>query len=209
MHGFDPSPDGLASKAVYENVKLAHYHSYGLGFVDKKYGPDQVPFRWPGMSYLAEGNTAEWQLYSLPSILQQLNHKELTILKIDIEGGEWDVMDDILKTQWQELYMELHFPPAEYLVNKTSTGDMHIQRTYHRQAPSTEMPANPARNSPGKIDRINILQRLAQVADVFHWDKNNGCQQAHAAECIEIYFKRKPGGQSLFPPLPNTLHLVD
>lgn len=210
VHGFDPSPYGLPSKDAYEQVTNAIYHSFGLGFVDKKYGVNQVPFRWPGLGYLSEGNTAEWQLYRLPTIRKQLSHPQLTILKIDIEGGEWDCMQDILDAPWQELYLELHFPPGEYRITSNTKGALHIQKTI----PNPNKQQLPARNSPGPIDRIQLLKQIHQVATLFYWENNNNCQAAFQAECVEIYFIRRneatsqPQSRSQ-PSQPNRLYLVD
>jgi len=187
VHGFDPSPDGLSSKAKYEqnnfgqNGGKAVFHSVGLG-KDGVYEPGKVPFRWPGMGYLADSNTYTWKLKSLPTIQDKLGNDKITILKVDIEGGEWDVLSDIIDAEWDELYMELHFYPGSfYLFETANDGGLNVVEAHH-MSPRAQMPEQ----NVGKVDRIGLLKKLNDVADMFWWDPNG-----HDNQCAEIYFRRK------------------
>ena len=51
---------------------------------------------------------AQWVQRSLSSIMTQLGHTRLSILKIDIEGGEWDVLRDVMGRA-DQLLVEVHF----------------------------------------------------------------------------------------------------
>ncbi|CAB9515027.1 methyltransferase like 24 [Seminavis robusta] len=191
VHGFDPSPAGLQSQKEYEKVQRAHYHSYGLGVVDKDYGPGKVPFRWPGLDYLQEFNTLPWKLKSLPTIMKEIGNSKLTILKVDVEGAEWDSMKHIAKAGWDELYMELHFPPGGYNITRNKNNDMIVTRTPHKPAEPPRRESQPARNTPGTIDRIALLQEINAIADMFYWDDNHECTKTFAAACIEITLNEK------------------
>lgn len=50
----------------------------------------------------------QWVQRSLSSIMTQLGHTHLSILKIDIEGGEWDILRDVAGRATQ-LLVEVHF----------------------------------------------------------------------------------------------------
>lgn len=204
VHGFDPSPDGLASMAAYELNGTAAYHSYGLGSTDGTFGPGKVPFRWPGLGYLADTNTKPWELKRLPTIMRELQTTKLTILKVDVEGAEWDMLPDLIHADWEEAYMELHFPPSEYELSSTSTPTTTTTTTTANSTTGSNSVEvmeirkikNPSRSHPLQrfpeqnvepIDRIAILQDLLHVADVFHWDTNG-------KHCLEVYFVRKQVG---------------
>lgn len=188
VHGFDPSPVGLGSKAKYEHFQRtttannkkgqAVYHSFGLG-KDGTYPPGTVPFRWPGMYYLKESNTNTWELKELPTIQKELKHDKVTILKIDIEGGEWDMMPDIIEAEWDELYLELHFYPGRFFLFETETGGLNVVETDH-----FSLRAQRAEQHVEPVDRIGLLKKLDRVADMFLWEPNGN-------DCVEIYFRRK------------------
>ena len=185
VHGFDPSPAGLNSQAEYENITPAGpgegkaiYHPYGLGN-DGTYEPGTVPFRWPGMSYLRDSNSNQWSLKTLSTIQTEWNNDRVTLLKVDIEGGEWDMMMDIVQTDWDELCIELHFYPGSFYIYETDSGGLNIieahRTTFRIQRPEQNV---------GSVDRIQLLKKLNEVADMFLWEPNGD-------DCVEVYFRRK------------------
>ena len=193
VHGFDPSPVGLASQEQYEKSEStdstttgsAQYHSYGLGSTDGTFGPGKVPFRWPGLGYLQDSNTQPWKLKRLPTIMKELKTITLSMLKVDVEGAEWDMLPDLINADWEEAFMELHFPPSEYLL---STPTPHVLEVRNSNSNSNSDSTSPLQQRPEQnvdpIDRMVILQDLLNVADVFHWDRNGD-------HCLEIYFIKK------------------
>lgn len=60
-----------------------------------------------------EDNTHQgFEEKSLQSIMQELGHTKVDILKMDIEGGEWDVLSAMLKANslpFNQLQLEFHF----------------------------------------------------------------------------------------------------
>lgn len=185
VHGFDPSPAGLDSEAEYKSITPAGmgqgkalYHPYGLGS-DGTYEPGTVPFRWPGMGYLRDSNSNQWTLKTLPRIQTELKNDRITVLKVDIEGGEWDMMMDIIRADWDELCMELHFYPGYFYVFETDSGGLNIIEEHH----ATDQLQRPEQNV-GSVSRIQLLKKLNEVADMFLWELNGD-------DCIEVYFRRK------------------
>lgn len=167
VHGFDPSPDGLASKRAYEAFG-AVYHDFGVGGVDRTYEPGTVPFHWPGIGYLRASNTQPWTLRRIPTILTTLGQGP-SILKLDVEGTEWSMLKDIVASNtWEQIMVEFHFPPKEYTVSQGSDGELRIFRNVEKGP-----------------DRVGMLQELFNVATMWKWDFNSNGRQ-----CLEAYFVR-------------------
>jgi len=175
VHGFDPSPYGLKSKPKYEAIG-GTYHSVGLGLADSEV--KVAPFRWPGIGYLKDRNTDPWVLQRIPTIMKEVGHSYLTYLKVDVEGAEWDAIDDILAANWGEFALEMHFPPKEYTITrKSGSSTVVIQRgdtPFHEPA------------EPTWLDRIPLVTKLLAVADV--WKVEPNFKDKH---CMNVYFKRR------------------
>jgi hypothetical protein len=106
VHGFDPSGllwrQGMHGKDYagidYVNQypsKLKTFHNWGIGVVSKAlYASGTVPQEWPGLGdpQLSKSNSEPWELRSIEQTMIDLGHKErsISILKIDVEGAEWD-----------------------------------------------------------------------------------------------------------------------
>jgi len=190
VHGFDPSPFGLSSKAGYEAIG-GEYHSYGLGKRDGVYAPGEVSFNWPGLNYLRDTNTAEWELKSLSTILNTLNpiqKPKLTILKIDVEGAEWDAMEDLLYTEWDQLLIEMHFTPKYYKVSPYGAGGMLVSRVFHNFISDA---INPPQFDEPKYDYIEALQKLDTIAELWQWNYNTKASGDLDKKCVEAYFQRR------------------
>jgi len=190
VHGFDPSPFGLSSKAGYEAIG-GEYHSYGLGKRDGVYAPGEVSFNWPGLNYLKHTNTAEWELKSLSTILNTLNpiqKPKLTIRKIDVEGAELEAMEDLLYTEWDQLLIEMHFTPKYYKVSPFGEGGMLVSRVFHNFISDT---INPPQFDEPKYDYIEALQKLDTVAELWQWNYNTKASGDLDKKCVEAYFQRR------------------
>lgn len=55
------------------------------------------------------------------TIISELNHTKIDVLKMDIEGAEYEILDDILKSQIQidQILIEFHHRFKEIGINKT------------------------------------------------------------------------------------------
>jgi len=164
VHGFDPSKPGLKSKPAYERIHGATYHEFGIGGVDRKYGPGEVPFSWPGIGYLTETNSDPWQLYTLPSIMKKNNHDHLSILKVDVEGSEWAAMEGILSSSWDQLLVEFHFHPAQFKLIKEGNG---VSIESSEESPMLE-----------------LVEKLVTIATLWKLDWNGN-------QCLELSWIRK------------------
>jgi FkbM family methyltransferase len=104
IHAFDPSP---GSVAWIENQVLPeefHFYPYGLAGID-----GQITFAEPsepGIHSLFTTHSKEkageglvhhvLPVHRLSTIIKKLDHSKIDILKMDIEGAEYEVIEDIL-----------------------------------------------------------------------------------------------------------------
>jgi hypothetical protein len=100
VHTFDPTLDKAVQAAVQARPKL-QFHAIGVGGSTKP-GPGQTP--------ISIGN-----LHSLESIMADLQHAWIDILKIDIESHEWGLFTDFYAAHGArlpatQLLVEFHFP---------------------------------------------------------------------------------------------------
>jgi FkbM family methyltransferase len=114
VHGFDPTPLSQEWLRRQELPQEFHFHSFGIGGTD-----GSVEFRLPavhgGMNFTMSPHVSEktivtGQVLSLPSILDKLGHNQIDLLKMDVEGAEYEVIPDIIKNadRIAQLLIEFH-----------------------------------------------------------------------------------------------------
>jgi Methyltransferase domain len=87
---------------------------------------DNIHFQQTGLSGTdTDHDNRGWKMRTLDSIYQTLNHSApIDYLKVDIEGDEWNWLQQLLKTQMLEkvkqLGLELHFKPNMEDIRKGS-----------------------------------------------------------------------------------------
>lgn len=112
MHAFDPTPGssaGLMPRKL-QDLNITFHKNYGLTASD---GP------------LSIGNLPDLEGRSLATIRRQLGHTQrpIDILKIDIEGSEWEVLESIMEgcdrsnPVAHQLQIEFHSPKVRRFVN--------------------------------------------------------------------------------------------
>ncbi len=104
VHAFDPSPRSIEWVAGQELPVDFHFHPFGLAAKD-----GEITFSEPseeGVHSLKitsekDGGKTGSRTHSLPvqrlvTTLQKLGHERIDILKMDIEGAEYDVIGDLI-----------------------------------------------------------------------------------------------------------------
>jgi FkbM family methyltransferase len=106
IQAFDPSPRSIEWVQGQNFMAGFHFHPFGLAAQD-----GSIPFcepAQPGIDSLRISDTADREgtgaithvlpVHRLSTILKKLGHDRIDILKMDIEGAEYAVIDDIIDT---------------------------------------------------------------------------------------------------------------
>eukprot|EP00002_Diphylleia_rotans_P010837 TRINITY_DN2142_c0_g1_i1.p1 TRINITY_DN2142_c0_g1~~TRINITY_DN2142_c0_g1_i1.p1 ORF type:complete len:295 (+),score=63.90 TRINITY_DN2142_c0_g1_i1:51-935(+) len=117
VHAFDPTPTGENLFARWKDKPPQWiFHSWGLHKADENMtflapkGHDQYSVKnWDG-KYKDDKKIIR-PGYRLTTIMKKLGHKHIDVCKVDIEGSEWGIIDDLLenKPDVDQLFFEFHF----------------------------------------------------------------------------------------------------
>ena len=119
VYGFDPTPKSsvyVANRAELKG-KWGTFHYTAEGLSTRKYmaiftkpaNPDHVSMREGNLSGL--GSTIEVPVNTLYNFMEKNGHKHLDILKLDIEGTEYEVLKDLTARNFlpfKQLLVEFH-----------------------------------------------------------------------------------------------------
>ena len=117
VHIFDPTPRSITFyKNFLSDNKNIRFHDYGLWKEDttvKFYGPrnhDHISASIDNLQHTTDYFTA--QVKRLETIMKELGHEKIDVLKMDIEGAEYDVFYDMINSRVRPgvLVFELHHP---------------------------------------------------------------------------------------------------
>lgn len=115
VYAFDPTPKSIS---WVENQKIPdnfHFAPYGLGKID-----GVVKFYLPKIEAYVSGSSVKMdnlktdsinvQMHKFSTIVNQYGHKRIDILKMDVEGSEYEVMPEILESgvKIQQICLEVH-----------------------------------------------------------------------------------------------------
>lgn len=127
IHGFDPSPGSIewAERAALPTGFT--FHPFGLGTDDgtmKLYPPKKastVHFSVVNRGRSPEDAAVDVPVRSLASIGAMLGHHHIDVLKMDVEGAEYDLMPSILHSgiAIRQITLEVHHNYASIPFSKT------------------------------------------------------------------------------------------
>jgi FkbM family methyltransferase len=114
VHAFDPSPRSIAWVRGQTGLPDAfEFHDYGIAGED-----GTIPFYPPAdpshVSYsvlgVSNGEPVLGTVRRLPSIMRELGHERIDLLKMDIEGAEYGVIRDLAESRIPiaQLLVEFH-----------------------------------------------------------------------------------------------------
>lgn len=115
VHGFDPSPQAVAWIANQRLPPQYSFHSYGLGTQD-----GAVAFFSPGRNtgmYSVNahhrgvtGTSVSLPVHTLSTIVESLKTSTIDVLKMDVEGAEYDLLTSIIEcpVPIRQLLIEFH-----------------------------------------------------------------------------------------------------
>lgn len=113
VYAFDPSPEVVEEMKKQELPKNLHYFPYGLSDKDAEKsfylpssGKDYSEYFAPWTS----SKKIQMQVYRLSTLMKKLGHKQIDLLKMDIEGSEFMALPDILNSEiiFDQLCIETH-----------------------------------------------------------------------------------------------------
>jgi len=104
IHAFDPSPRSIDWVQKRDLPEKFHFYPFGLAGKDGNLvfsepadpGHHSLKLMRSGTGEVQGLKTHLLKVYRLPTLLGQLNHNKIDILKMDIEGAEYEVIDDIV-----------------------------------------------------------------------------------------------------------------
>ena len=118
VHAFDPTPESIAWVARQKLPEQFRFHDYGIAAFDGSL--NFYPPKKPGRIHFSQDpqkyNRPDQALISgrvmrLSTIAQQLGHSRIDVLKMDVEGTEFDCVTDILQSGIEigQLLVEVHY----------------------------------------------------------------------------------------------------
>ena len=106
IHAFDPSPRSIEWVQKQHFKEEFHFYPFGLAGQDGSIAfsePAESGIHSLTMTDSTEGvdtglTTHVLPVHRLPTVLQKLGHQRIDILKMDIEGAEYEVIEDIINS---------------------------------------------------------------------------------------------------------------
>ncbi len=126
VYAFDPTPRSLDWLKTQKLPDSFSYYDFGIASFDgeARFFSPKNPVN---VSYSMEKNTfvssdsVEVKVNKLQTIMNMFGHSKIDILKMDIEGGEYDVISDIIKSNIEigQLLIEFHHRLISNGIQKT------------------------------------------------------------------------------------------
>jgi FkbM family methyltransferase len=118
VHAFDPTPASIAWVARQQLPQQFAFHDFGISNFDGQL--DFYPPRKAGSTHFSQERRggmfdrrppAPGRVFRLATIAQMLGHTRLDLLKLDVEGSEFEAVPDILASGLviDQLLVEIHY----------------------------------------------------------------------------------------------------
>jgi FkbM family methyltransferase len=115
VHGFDPSPESVQWIAGQDLPRGYTFHSYGLGAMDRTirfFAPRANSSMYSQDQGHVSASKTEIKLpvQTLSTIVKSLGTRRIDVLKMDIEGAEYDLLTSIVECpiSIRQLLIEFH-----------------------------------------------------------------------------------------------------
>ena len=114
VHGFDPTPRSLAYLSGLKLPERFHVHGLAIGARDgrARFHPPKNP-NHISHTLLERGNVDdgfEVEVAQVSTLMQRLGHARLDVLKLDVEGAEYEVIEQLVQQGLpiRQLLVEYH-----------------------------------------------------------------------------------------------------
>lgn len=116
IHAFDPTPKVITWIETQTLPSRFHFHDFGIASYTGKttfYSPEDdnhISHSMFAESHIDTSHSIDVPVYTFDNILKKLNHQHIDVLKLDIEGAEYDVLDNINFEDYniQQVLVEFH-----------------------------------------------------------------------------------------------------
>jgi len=116
VFAFDPTPKSINWIKQQQLPTSFHFYDFGIDIIDGKrifhlpINDGHVSGSIHQPNHVAKNKQVEVNMKSISSILKELNHSKIDVLKMDIEGSEYDVLEDLLNVDIEinQLLIEFH-----------------------------------------------------------------------------------------------------
>jgi FkbM family methyltransferase len=97
IFAFDPTPRSIAWLETQHLPNEFQFFPWGLGAIDglAKFAAPEDAGHVSYSSVAVGGHAVQCEVYRLPTLMRKLGHAKIDLLKIDIEGSEYAVINDI------------------------------------------------------------------------------------------------------------------
>lgn len=125
LWGFDPTPrsiDFVKAQALPPEFTLCEYGVAGHDGIVSFAAPDNPEHISHSVVARKGATMIDFPVKRLSTIMSELGHRRLDVLKLDVEGAEYDVLDEILATRMDidQLLVEFHHQFASIPARKTA-----------------------------------------------------------------------------------------
>jgi len=126
VNAFDPTPRSLDWLNKQKLPDKFRYYDFGIASFDGEasfyspQNPDNVSYSMEKNTFVSS-DTVEVKVLRLKKIMNILGHSKIDVLKMDIEGAEYDVISDIIKSDIEigQLLVEFHHRLISNGIKKT------------------------------------------------------------------------------------------
>jgi FkbM family methyltransferase len=116
VFGFDPTPKSINWVKGQKQHEKFHFYEFGISnkseFVDfyLPKNPEHVSGSATVQQHIDISRKVSVHMKTLGDIMHELGHKHIDVLKMDVEGSEYDVIEDILnsKISITQILIEFH-----------------------------------------------------------------------------------------------------
>jgi FkbM family methyltransferase len=100
---FDPTPESFKYVGRFRKIKKIHFYPYGIWDKNESlFFKSPANTQWSSYSIVDLQNTKKnaflAECRTLKQITNELGHKEIDFLKLDIDGAEYRVLDNLIKS---------------------------------------------------------------------------------------------------------------
>lgn len=102
VHAFDPVPEAVAHAGpIGEAEPLFHFHPHGLWSSDTVLSfhdnPQDGFVSRSATDMHGTAGSLDLPVRSIPSVMAELGHERIDLLKLSVEGSEYELIDDIIR----------------------------------------------------------------------------------------------------------------